>query len=89
MNELKLEFQLETTEIPAELDKVLVSFLKATIENYSPALFEKLYNKNSSILKKYTWATYLPGARFTQEKTLLNQNRFTTVSYTHLRAHET
>lgn len=55
MNELKLEFQLETTEIPAELDKVLVSFLKATIENYSPALFEKLYNKNSSILKKYTW----------------------------------
>ena len=52
MNELKLEFQLETTEIPAELDKVLVSFLKATIENYSPALFEKLYNKNSSILKK-------------------------------------
>ena len=41
MNELKLEFQLETTEIPAELDKVLVSFLKATIENYSPALFEK------------------------------------------------
>ena len=77
MNELKLEFQLETTEIPAELDKVLVSFLKATIENYSPALFEKLYNKNSSILKKYTWATYLPGARFTQEKTLLNQNRFT------------
>ena len=68
MNELKLEFQLETTEIPAELDKVLVSFLKATIENYSPALFEKLYNKNSSILKTYVWATYLPGARFTQEK---------------------
>ena len=73
MNELKLEFQLETTEIPAELDKVLVSFLKATIENYSPALFEKLYNKNSSILKKYTWATYLPGARFTQEKYYLTR----------------
>ena len=46
MNELKLEFQLETTEIPAELDKVLVSFLKATIENYSPALFEKIYLGN-------------------------------------------
>lgn len=35
MNELKLEFQLETTEIPAELDKVLVSFLKATIDRKS------------------------------------------------------
>ena len=77
MNELKLEFQLETTKIPAELDKVLVSFLKAAVENYSPALFEKLYNKNSSILKTYVWATYLPGARFTKEKILLNQNRFT------------
>ena len=72
MNELRLEFQLETTEIPAELDKVLVSFLKAAVENYSPALFEKLYNKNSSILKTYVWATYLPGARFTQE----NHSRF-------------
>ena len=76
MNELRLEFQLETTEIPAELDKVLVSFLKAAVENYSPALFEKLYNKNSSILKTYVWATYLPGARFTQEKILLNHSRF-------------
>lgn len=76
MNELKLEFQLETTEIPAELDKVLVSFFKASLENYSPALFEKLYNKNSSILKTFTFSTFLPGARFTQEKILLSQNRF-------------
>lgn len=76
MNELKLEFQLETTEVPAELDKVLVSFLKAASENYSPVLFEKLYNKNSSIIKMYVWSLYLPGARFTQEKIMLNQNRF-------------
>lgn len=77
MYELKLEFQLETTEVPAELDKVLVSFLKASLENYSPVLFEKLYNKNASIIKTYTWSLYLPGARFTQEKILLNQKRFT------------
>ena len=76
MNELKLEFQLETTEVPAELDKVLVSFLKAASENYSPVLFEKLYNKKSSIIKMYAWSLYLPGARFTQEKIILNQNRF-------------
>ena len=53
-----------------------MSFLKAAVENYSPSLFEKLYNKNSSILKTYVWATYLPGARFTQEKILLNHSRF-------------
>ena len=76
MYELKLEFQLETPEVPAELDKVLVSFLKAAIENYSPVLFEKLYNKNSSIIKTYTWSLYLPGAKFIREKILLGQNRF-------------
>lgn len=74
MNELKLEFQLETTEIPAELDKVLVSFLKATIENYSPALFEKLYNKNSSILKKYTWATCCLGQDLHRKKYYLTRS---------------
>ena len=76
MYELKLEFQLEIPEVPAELDKVLVSFLKAAIENYSPVLFEKLYNKNSSIIKTYTWSLYLPGAKFIREKILLGQNRF-------------
>ena len=76
MNELKLEFQLETTELPAELDKVLLSFLKAAVEKYSPALFEKLYNKTSSVMKTYCLSMYLPGARFTPEKILLSQNRF-------------
>ena len=61
MNELKLEFQLETTELPAELDKVLLSFLKAAVEKYSPALFEKLYNKTSSVMKTYCLSMYLPG----------------------------
>lgn len=76
MNELKLEFQLETTELPAELDKVLLSFLKAAVEKYSPAFFEKLYNKTSSVMKTYCLSMYLPGARFTPEKILLSQNRF-------------
>ena len=45
MTELKLEFQLENPELPVDLDKVILSFLKASIENYSQDLFEKLYNK--------------------------------------------
>ena len=34
MTELKLEFQLENPELPVDLDKVILSFLKASIENY-------------------------------------------------------
>ena len=65
MNELKLEFQLETTEIPAELDKVLVSFLKATIENYSPALFEKLYTKKIYLGNMPAWGKIYTGKNIT------------------------
>ena len=43
MTELKLEFLLEEPEIPAEVDRLLLSFLKASVEKYSPELFEKLY----------------------------------------------
>ena len=45
MTELKLEFLLEEPEIPAEVDRLLLSFLKASVEKYSPELFEKLYTK--------------------------------------------
>ena len=41
MTELKLEFLLEEPEIPAEVDRLLLSFLKASVEKYSPELFEK------------------------------------------------
>ena len=47
MTELKLEFLLEEPEIPAEVDRLLLSFLKASVEKYSPELFEKLYTKKA------------------------------------------
>ena len=42
MTEIKLEFLLEEPEIPAEVDRLLLSFLKASVEKYSPELFGKL-----------------------------------------------
>ena len=50
MTELKLEFLLEEPEIPAEVDRLLLSFLKASVEKYSPELFEKLYTKKEKIV---------------------------------------
>ena len=45
MTELKLEFELENAELPIDYDKVILSFMKAAIENFSPDLFDRLYNK--------------------------------------------
>ena len=50
MTELKLEFLLEEPEIPAEVDRLLLSFLKASVEKYSPELFGKLYTKKQSVI---------------------------------------
>lgn len=35
MTELKLEFELENAELPIDYDKVILSFMKAAIENFS------------------------------------------------------
>ena len=77
MTELKLEFQLENLELPIDLDKVILSFLKASIENYSPELFDKLYNNRESVVKTYCWACYLPGAKFMSDVIKLSMNKFT------------
>ena len=45
MTELKLEFELENAELPIDYDKVILSFMKAAIENFSPDLFDKLYTR--------------------------------------------
>ena len=34
MTELKLEFELENAELPIDYDKVILSFMKAAIENF-------------------------------------------------------
>lgn len=77
MTELKLEFQLENPELPVDLDKVILSFLKASIENYSQDLFEKLYNKRQSVVKMCCWSCYLPQAQFASDRTRLGMNKFT------------
>ena len=47
MTELKLEFLLEEPEIPAEVDRLLLSFLKASVEKYSPELLENFIQKSN------------------------------------------
>ena len=76
MIQLKLEFQLEKQELPRDLDRLMVSFLKASLQNYSEELFNEMYDKSKSIIKPYTYAYYLPGAKFSTDRINLNENRF-------------
>ena len=76
MIQLKLVFELENTILPLEMERVIVSFLKATIQNYSNDMFERLYSKKRSIMKTYTFSKYLPDATFCNQTIQLSQNRF-------------
>ena len=42
MIQFNLEFVLEKPELPLELDRLLVSFLKASLESASPKMLEQL-----------------------------------------------
>lgn len=76
MIQLKLVFQLENTILPLEMERIMVSFFKAATQNYSNDMFERLYSKERSIMKTYTFSKYLPDAKFCDNAIKLSQNRF-------------
>lgn len=77
MIQLRLEFELANPELPREMDRLVVSFFKAALQNYSEELFEEFYDKKRSIIKAFTYSLLLPQAQFVKEKINLGQSCFT------------
>jgi len=77
MFRIKLNFKLKNNMLPRELDRLLVSFLKASAQNYSEEFFDSLYTKERNVIKPFTFSYYLPGAVFDDVSILLNQKEFT------------
>lgn len=77
MYHFKITFKLEKNVLPREMDRLLVSFLKASTQNYSQDFYEQLYDKSKSIIKRYSFSYYLPGAKFHDDKIELDKNEFT------------
>ena len=75
MVRLELTFELVRQEFPLEYDRLLVSFFKAALQNYSQEMFDALYNKNASIQKQFCWSCNLSGARFETDKIYLKEKR--------------
>ena len=76
MYQIKLRFKLEFPFLPKEMDRLFTSFLKAATKNISEDLYQRLYDKSRSIMKAFTYSYYLPGAKFTDDKILLDKNEF-------------
>lgn len=76
MFQFKLSFQTQNSVLPKEMDRLIVSFLKACTQNYSQDFFEQLYDKSKSIIKGYCYSYYLPGAQFGKDKVIINQDSF-------------
>lgn len=76
MFQLKLVFSTENNRLPLNMDKALVSFVKSAAQAYSEEFFQDLYNKNKSIIKKYTFSCNFTGAKFTKEHIELEGNGF-------------
>ena len=76
MFHFKLQFKLERSFLPKDMDRLMVSFLKAATMNYDEELYNHLYDKTKSIIKTYTYSYYLPGAKFKADRIELNKNEF-------------
>ena len=77
MFQISLRFRLDKPELPKDTDRLIVSFFKASIQQYRPELFQKLYNKDRSVIKTYTFSLYLPGAVFEKGVIKLTKPEFT------------
>lgn len=77
MFQYKMQFRLEKNFLPREIDRVMVSFLKAATQKYSQEFYEGLYDKSKSIIKSFVFSYYLPGAKFCENRIELSKNEFT------------
>ncbi len=77
MFQLKLSMQLENPCLPVELERAMVSFLKASLQKESQELYEKLFRPGEAVLKSYCFSYYLPQAVFEKEVIRLGVPEFT------------
>lgn len=66
--------KLKIPALPIDYRAVLVSLLKACLQNYDTALYERWYGKNSTESKSFTFAVNLPEAKFAVDTIALGKD---------------
>lgn len=72
---IKLQFNLENNILPQEMERVLVSFIKSSVEKVSQKKYEEWYLQKN-IQKSFCWSTYYPGVKSHNGVKELSQNWF-------------
>lgn len=72
---LKLTFNLENEHFPIQYRKNIMSFIKLSLSEYNEEYYKKLYHKRDNIIKPYTFAVFLKGAKFAEEEILVESKK--------------
>ena len=54
----KLYFTLENEKIPIDYRKIIISFIKLSLTEYSKECFEEYYNNKDNIIKPYAFSVF-------------------------------
>ena len=72
---LKLIFELENEHFPIQYRKNIISFIKLSLSQYNEEYYKRLYNQRDNIMKPYTFAVFLKGAKFQKEEILVESRK--------------
>lgn len=72
---LKLTFHLENELFPIQYRKNIMSFIKLSLNEYNEKYYRRLYNERDNIIKPYTFAVFLKGAKFKEDEILVENKR--------------
>lgn len=71
----KLTFILENEYFPIQYRKNIMSFIKLSLTEYNEEYYKKLYNQKDNIIKPYTFAAFLKGAKFQENEILIESKK--------------
>lgn len=71
----KLNFELENEKFPIQYRKNVMSFIKKSLNEYSPEHYEKLYHEKDNIIKPYTFAVFFNTPEFKENEIILKDKK--------------
>ena len=75
INTIKVKFRTDKKCLPRDMAKVLVSFIKGSVQRLSPEKYHEWYEEKNS-RKSFCWSSYYPGVNTHDEILEINDNWF-------------
>lgn len=79
MKQLRIDFLTENDNLPANYSSLILSYIKAAVENFDPEIYRQWFDKSRDprlLRKSYTFSCYIRGARFEQGRLILPEKSF-------------